>query len=396
MDHKKSVGDFCAEQLTRGEPAQLKVQLPPECSLDPLSILRVVYSGGFNPHRIRIISERDPVTLASLLLEHGDDYDMSRANRVAFIRLQEILYAGGTFVVEDVDRYVPWIGDISTEIMTRTFSRVCANCYVAGRKSNSFGIHWDSHDVLILHLQGRKNWKFAPGVLRAPLERDRDINKISDDAEFSSATLERGDLLYLPRGYWHDVRVVEPVSMHLTFAVNPPTGADYLKFMSEYLKSEELVRADMTLFDDSSFDRRLQDLHGTVARAHSQALKDAFKQMWIASLPVEDTPNWDAHEILGNDTTLTKLRLIFKAIGNVRREIDATDGSMQIVCLARRFVFPKESVPVMNCLLSQGEISFAEMRQLLVAAKPLEANLDAVRDFTWRLYAEGLVSLQVG
>jgi hypothetical protein len=60
--------------------------------------------------------------------------------------------------------------------------------------------------------------------------------------------LEPGDVLYLPRGWWHAVSADQGVrSLHLTCGLTPHTGADLIGWLSETLRECEQVRADLPL-----------------------------------------------------------------------------------------------------------------------------------------------------
>ncbi|WP_411135246.1 JmjC domain-containing protein [Streptomyces sp. C10] len=60
--------------------------------------------------------------------------------------------------------------------------------------------------------------------------------------------LRAGDMLYLPRGWWHAVAATEGRSLHLTCGLKPTTGADLLSWLSDRLRISDTVRANLPNF----------------------------------------------------------------------------------------------------------------------------------------------------
>ncbi|VDK39422.1 unnamed protein product, partial [Gongylonema pulchrum] len=87
---------------------------------------------------------------------------------------------------------------------------VGANTYITPANKAGFAPHWDDIDAFLLQLEGRKHWK-----LYAPPDEDGMLPRISSD-NFTDEDvvglslifddwLEQGDLLYIPRGFIHQV-----------------------------------------------------------------------------------------------------------------------------------------------------------------------------------------------
>nr|WP_184223742.1 cupin domain-containing protein [Granulicella aggregans] len=114
----------------------------------------------------------------------------------------------------------------------------------AGKKALSR--HYDTHDVFVLQLFGKKVWRLYDPPVEAPLEhlplqRREGIREMkslrlrnSQDARDTCTLTEEfamtpGDMLYLPRGFWHEAES-EPgkISCHLTVGVQPTTYLDLM------------------------------------------------------------------------------------------------------------------------------------------------------------------------
>lgn len=98
------------------------------------------------------------------------------------------------------------------------------NAYLTPAAARGLELHFDFHDVFVLQLEGRKRWR-----VWEPLPRTRD--PVRGGAKIDSPTfdelgeplldltLERGDCLYLPRGFPHAAETIEAASSHLTIGV---------------------------------------------------------------------------------------------------------------------------------------------------------------------------------
>jgi hypothetical protein len=138
--------------------------------------------------------------------------------------------------------------------------RVLVNAYAAWGRSRGFKAHHDDHDVFILQLAGRKFWRiFGPSESRS-IQNDAPPRGISWEG-----IIEEGDLLYIPRDWWHEVRPQGEASLHLTCGVQNRNGLDLLAWIQQELRSVEIYLSDLPRF--LSHDEQL---------AHVAKLRDEF------------------------------------------------------------------------------------------------------------------------
>ena len=112
--------------------------------------------------------------------------------------------------------------------LAREFSsRIQANMYLSPPQSQALKTHYDTHDVLVLQIHGKKRWRIFEGAVQLPLSHQRytDDEDISLGSPTMEVTLSPGDLMYLPRGYPHDAASADGASLHLTIGVLPITWA---------------------------------------------------------------------------------------------------------------------------------------------------------------------------
>lgn len=133
--------------------------------------------------------------------------------------------AGCSFVIHRVEQYDHgFVQRMFRDLDLTVGCGVGANCYVSRDGGEGFGVHWDDHDVLVLHLDGRKLWEvFAPTQL-SPLPDFVQSHAVG--VPVWSGVLEPGTVLFIPRGFPHRVEGLAELSVHLTVAINRPTVLD--------------------------------------------------------------------------------------------------------------------------------------------------------------------------
>ncbi|MCC7426636.1 MAG: hypothetical protein IT557_07020 [Alphaproteobacteria bacterium] len=103
--------------------------------------------------------------------------------------------------------------------LEKTFS--CAfqtNIYLTpGGDKQGFRPHFDSHDVFVLQVLGRKHWTIYDTPVELPLRGQRySAESYRIGAVSERFVLEQGDMLYIPRGLAHDAASDDTLSLHIT------------------------------------------------------------------------------------------------------------------------------------------------------------------------------------
>ncbi|MGW2508447.1 cupin domain-containing protein [Streptomyces scopuliridis] len=163
--------------------------------------------------------------------------------------LSEQLRQGATLVIDAVDELHSGVQLIASQLEEALRAQVQVNLYASWTSKEGFGTHWDDHDVVVVQLDGSKRWKLYGPTRTAPMHRDVAEPEPPPETPVAEFVLTPGDVLYLPRGWWHSVSASEGErSMHLTCGISSMTGADLLIWLSETLRTNECVRADLPRF----------------------------------------------------------------------------------------------------------------------------------------------------
>lgn len=109
--------------------------------------------------------------------------------------------------------------------------------------SQGFKCHYDTHDVFILQIYGRKLWRlydspFPLAHKSLPFEQ----NRVSPGGPAIEILLEQGDMLYIPRGQMHEAISVDDVSLHITGGL---LGVTYAEMVTEYFLDRVMHDEDL-------------------------------------------------------------------------------------------------------------------------------------------------------
>lgn len=135
-------------------------------------------------------------------------------------------------------------------ILSRTFAaNIGANIYCSFQGIQAFGTHFDYHDVVVIQTGGTKVWNLYEN------RADNPVEALVDDANtrrwfeqtrgplMTQITMQAGDVLYLPRGWYHDALATDGPSLHVTFAITPLHGRDLLKLLDLEATKDPAYRA---------------------------------------------------------------------------------------------------------------------------------------------------------
>ena len=130
-------------------------------------------------------------------LEHSA---ASPADNPGIAELRQVFTQGKSVVIMAMQHRWPAVAQLCRNLECVFHCPVHANLYLTPAGSQGFPAHFDPHEVLILQLEGEKDWRlYGPaeelplssekeGIPRLPLGSGRDVR------------LQAGDLLYIPRG----------------------------------------------------------------------------------------------------------------------------------------------------------------------------------------------------
>lgn len=236
---------------------------PSLCSrlLTPTRLLDLVMRRSLSSVRARVL--RDGVDL------HPHGYirpsTTRRAESVPMVdmrRLGLLLKSGCTLILDAVNTYDPTLEVACRALQWWSRELVQVNTYLTTGDAAGFELHWDDHDVIIVQLAGEKSWEVRGLSRQAPMYRDSEPNFEPSADVVWAGTLSSGEAMHIPRGFWHQATRVDRgdgFSLHVTFGLPKRKGVDWLSWLVDRAREEELFRHDLERFTSSDIRQAKQD-----------------------------------------------------------------------------------------------------------------------------------------
>jgi len=208
-----------------------------------------------------VIHRNDPTFYGDLLTLR--DFDYAVANGASHVKTAEAkskkagtaetqstsgletlladMRGGSTLVLDRLHQREPKLGRLCRLLEAEIGHRFQTNCYLTPPHGAGFTPHWDNHDVFILQVEGSKHWKVEKERRRLPglseYMGEDEGRFVKPDAD--SFTLNKGDLIYIPRGVVHAAECSSDPSLHITLGLNIKTWEDLLKAAMRALVLED-------------------------------------------------------------------------------------------------------------------------------------------------------------
>ncbi len=114
----------------------------------------------------------------------------------------------------------------------------------------AFGPHCDEHDVFAVHFEGEKVWNIYENIEKNPINHP--LFKFSPEERIKKAgnlidqvTLKPGDLLYIPRGQYHDALASQNGAIHIAFGLTYFKPVDLMSILWEKFILNDFMRSDI-------------------------------------------------------------------------------------------------------------------------------------------------------
>jgi len=348
----------------KGDPERVSELM----SWDELSRL-LSMSSIWSPFTLKMYIDRRPVPVREYcgpILSATKD-EIQRPDPA---KVQALIRRGASLVLNDIDRLNPGLRNMSNALRDMTGGSVQVNLYFSMRQRPAFGPHFDYHDVYAVHCCGEKAWNIYEGCENAPVSHPalaKDDDTLARDAGRPSATytLEPGDLLYIPRGRYHDALASANGTIHLAFGVTMPKPLDVLSVLWQCAVMNPKLRADLPLKPDSA---ALADAMRDMGNELRHMAEDAEVQKAVAEMLRQFSSPTGEYDI----AALTAEDVQYEVVPGIRLDVKP---DRTLLGNGKKWVeVPTGLETPIAWILQQGEISEAALGSAFSGMTPEEVT----------------------
>ncbi|WP_327028142.1 cupin domain-containing protein [Micromonospora sp. NBC_01740] len=293
------------------------------------------------------------------------------ADQVLDERVLELYAGGATLVLQGLHRTWPALTDFTRELGTAVGQPLQVNAYLTPAGSQGFATHYDTHDVFVLQVDGRKHWRIHPPVLPDPLEkqpwggRADEVAATADGPATLDVVLAPGDALYLPRGWLHSAQAQESSSLHLTVGVRALTRYALVEELLALAAEDPRLRATLPFGTDVAdpdaiepeLTETVEALRDWLLRADPAAVAARLRQRaWPAARPAPIRPLAQAAALaaLDADTRLAPRP-------GLRWRLTPRGDQVALVLFDRTITLPASCAPAVHALLGAGSVRVGDL-----------------------------------
>ena len=205
-------------------------------------------------------------------------------------KVQKLVSRGASIILNDIQKHNTHILQFVSELQKLTNGRCQGNLYFSMASHQAFGPHFDLHDVFAIHFEGEKVWNIYENIEKNPInhpafkfsgeERIKRAGKIIDQV-----TLKPGDLLYIPRGQYHDALASKNGAIHIAFGLTYFKGIDCMNSLWQNFILNEFMRNDIGINPNSEEIK-------TLLKKLSNELNDIINSSKALESVKENIKNW--------------------------------------------------------------------------------------------------------
>jgi ribosomal protein L16 Arg81 hydroxylase len=309
------------------------------------------------PPRLRLIKGQqiDPKSYTSAV-KHARGF----IDRLDWELLQQQLQAGATLKLDDIDEMHEPVTRLCRGLELEFCSYVHANAYAGWFQQQGFETHWDDHEVFIAQISGPKHWRVFEPTRKYPITEDYKLKQQPPGSPYWEGDLLPGEVLYIPRGWWHDAIPRGEPTLHLTFGIYRETGFDLVKAIVSSLSECDELRADLPRFATEEAQRTyLSAFREKVTAALTDlTLTDYFRKI-DAMAPARVRPSlpWS---VMPESVTFPDA-LWLEWLAPRPMSLETTADEIAFEAIGATFKFRKALAPALTDLATRQRMQFASL-----------------------------------
>lgn len=240
---------------------------------------RALCTTSLRPDSIRVLKDgRDRPLDEALLGNLGEP--------LALEGLHSELRDGATVVVKYLHERHAAVSRLCRALSDELSARLQVNVYITPPGHQGLPVHYDTHDVFVLQIAGRKHWTLYPSPVQLPL-RSQPFHAERHSQEVSTQALELspGQTLYVPRGVSHQAKATDSLSVHLTVGIHPVTPATLLRdALERALETDPVFRRALPpgfIHDDDARAKAIGQLDDAIAHLTGRVTAESLLDVGV-------------------------------------------------------------------------------------------------------------------
>lgn len=308
------------------------------------------------------------------------------------------LRQGSTLILENIDKFDARLGRFLDALSDEIGAETRINLYLSYPGTQGYPLHYDTHDFFILQISGRKRWEVYPCTSPAPLQPSPAFLAPDEpvgpehapppaDSRLLEVELGPGDVLYVPKGFWHQALAEHEPAMHLTLGMYFKHGLDYLQWLLSELRESPAFRQPLpfvrkqdlpaSVQAPSPWQPRIQQLHATFGQLLSDPrLLARFHQASYAGLPRRQAFSLP-HQYLNTPAELLHC-IAFRKVNIPHYLQQQADGQLELTIARQQlrfapaarellaFVLERPAFSRDELLAAFGEFQWAELLEVML------------------------------
>ncbi|MEU2855120.1 cupin domain-containing protein [Streptomyces syringium] len=270
-------------------------------------------------------------------------------------RVGELMREGCTMVLDEVDFFDPTMEITCRALQWWARELVQVNAYLTTQDASGFKLHWDDHDVVIVQLAGRKSWEVRDASRKVPMYRDSEPNAEPSKAIVWQGIMEPGDVMHIPRGFWHQATRSDHgngYSLHATFGIVKRVGVNWLAWLADQARAQDLFRYDLDRWNSpAQWEGQQQLLAKAVAEMATKLTPHDFLDARERERPA--ARHVQATDLFGQPTAVV-------CVTDFEPVIEKHRDTVDVLAAGKKLTFADKAYPALVLLLSGHPVDIAD------------------------------------
>ncbi len=249
---------------------------------------------------------------------------------------------GYTIVMNEMDLFWNPLKSLCRSISNSTSCPTNAKMFFSPKDSQGLFPHFDTHDVYILQIHGKKYWTLYDAPVETPMTASQQM--VFQKEQLSNPkvkTLEAGDMMYIPRGVPHEAFTSDESSLHITICVYPTQWIDLLTKSIQQLAHTNLALRKSLPFGYLNNDSWTSDLAKNFNTKFQELLKEETPKATLGHgmiLLSEEKRNKQKVSLDGHFRELDKIDKL--NLETILRKREGMNCSVQVIGNFCRIIYP--------------------------------------------------------